>query len=655
MARLNERDFEEIRTYRAPPVSVVLVVEAVCILFQEQPIWENGQILLHRENFFQDLQFFDKENISQSNYRKMKVRLDQIDEMEVRRASMAALSLFFWLQAIAAYYQSFSKLKPLLRQRALDEAELARLQRKLGQDRVQLHETKDRFDEADCFTGELAQKVLTQRSKIRRLEQERNDALTFYDDLTFCSKEWSETKTEMALSIKNFELEMLMSSIYVFIISRFAPAESQSLIDSLIVNPELAKFKDRRKLLARFNGQKFETHELGVSQLVKVLSENGIEVKILSWDQYGPVLLDQLVVSARHDRNDLVVEFKKRFSYSSKEAKTQNVLLRDQAIIEADIEEFDRRLYEDLCSGKYDYGYLRRLVSKRRKTRADWSKLLSDTKSMMKPHIHFDVIDYALAARDIFVDELDNGHETPLHLRLILTAISICAEATLEATMGQLTTTFIAALFQVIEAYCSIDQAAKFKNFYTLFLLNRRNDTFDCDLLAGTLLRGKVVDLDEKIMQDDNFHEHVHDAQFSPLVSFWKFPELTPTQLTLYHHKMSGNSWPCLQRIAFGGYQVDLPRLQVEQKIIPLTRTNEGCQLKSLIDKQLEAEQVEFCYNKKCEGSSGFEIWTENIQSVSESGTVVLVSEQTYKGSQIRQQKSLTYFRADTGYWPFLH
>ena len=265
------------------------------------------------------------------------------------------------------------------------------------------------------------------------------------------------------------------------------------------------------------------------------------------------------------------------------------------------------------------------------------------------------MIDYALAARDIFVDELDNGHETPLHLRLILTAISICAEATLEATMGQLTTTFIAALFQVIEAYCSIDQAAKFKNFYTLFLLNRRDDTFDCDLLAGTLLRGEVVDLDEKIMQDDKFHEHVHDAQFSPLVSFWKFPELTPTQLTLYHHKMSGNSWPCLQRIAFGGYQVDLPSLQVEQKIIPLTRTNEGCQLESLIDKQLEAEQVEFCYNKICEGSSGFEIWTENIQSVSESGTVVLLSEETYKGSQIRPQKSLTYFSTDTGYWPFLH
>ena len=74
LSRLNERDFEEIRTYRAPPVSVILVVEAICILFDVPPNWESGQALLHRENFFQDLEFYDKENLSQIAFRKMKQR-----------------------------------------------------------------------------------------------------------------------------------------------------------------------------------------------------------------------------------------------------------------------------------------------------------------------------------------------------------------------------------------------------------------------------------------------------------------------------------------------------------------------------------------------------------------------------------------------------
>ena len=61
----------------------------------------------------------DKENLSQVAFRKMKQRLDRIDEQEVRKASQAALSLYFWLQAIAAFYLSYSRLKPLLKQRAL--------------------------------------------------------------------------------------------------------------------------------------------------------------------------------------------------------------------------------------------------------------------------------------------------------------------------------------------------------------------------------------------------------------------------------------------------------------------------------------------------------------------------------------------------------
>ena len=70
---LSPQDFEEIRSYRKPPNSVVLVVEAICILFKEKPTWEAGTHLLHRENFFEELEFFDKESVSQSAYQKLQV------------------------------------------------------------------------------------------------------------------------------------------------------------------------------------------------------------------------------------------------------------------------------------------------------------------------------------------------------------------------------------------------------------------------------------------------------------------------------------------------------------------------------------------------------------------------------------------------------
>ena len=265
------------------------------------------------------------------------------------------------MQAIAAYYQSYLRLKPLLRQRAINEAELSRLQRKLGQDRVQLHNSKESYDKADCYAVELAQKLLDQRSKIRRPAKERDDALSFYDDLTFCSKEWTTTKAELALSIQNFEIEMLLATIYVFLIARYEPSQSQALIDAIIKDEQLAKFKDRRTLLARFTGKKFETHERGVNHLIGILKDEQIEHHLLSWSQHGPNKdYDKLLISSRHDRQDLIVEFKRRFSHASREAKTENILLRHQAIIESEIEEFDLRLYKDLCSDR------RRLIAKRR-------------------------------------------------------------------------------------------------------------------------------------------------------------------------------------------------------------------------------------------------------------------------------------------------
>ena len=635
MARLNERDFEEIRTYRAPPISVVLVVEAVCILFHEQPVWENGQILLHRENFFQDLEFFDKENITQSNYRKMKQRLDQIDEMEVRRASMAALSLFFWLQAIAAYYQSYSRLKPLLRQRAIDEGELSRLQKKLGQDRVQLHHSKENYDKVDCYAVELAQKLLDQRSKIRRLAKERDDALSFYDDLTYCSKEWKTTKTELALSIENFEIEMLLASIYVFLIARYEPSQSQALIQAMIKDEQLAKFKDRRTLLARFTGKKFETHEQGVNHLVEILNEEEIEHHLLSWSQHGPCRdYDKLLISSRHDRQDLIVEFKRKFSHASKEAKTQHILLRDQAIIENEIEEFDLRLYKDLCSDQYDYAYLRRLIAKRRNTRAEWSRMLNDTKSMMKPNIHFDVIDYALAARDIFVSFVDNGVETPLHISLINEAISTCSMATIDATLAQLTTLFIRTILQYVDSYCADHQASIFKQHFILFLLNRRIDAFDHDTLVNVLINNDVPSLDNDKIADVHLIEHVSDASFSPLIPCWKYPSLTPTELIIYHNQLTGNSWSCLEQIALGGYQISLDKLTINQKIVPLSRHNgqEQANLAYIIESRLlSSSGTRFFYN-----SSGFEndceIWTKPLKTRPSASLVVLLSEETFQG-----------------------
>ena len=134
----------------------------------------------------------------------------------------------------------------------------------------------------------------------------------------------------------------MLACVYVFIIARYEPVEGQELINQLlelIKEPHLEKFRDRRVLLARFNGTAYDTHEAGAYALMDTLKELEVEHRLLHWHRHGAKEdYSKLLISARPDRQDLIVEFKRRFSNASKEAKYQNVLIRDRSIIEGTLQ-----------------------------------------------------------------------------------------------------------------------------------------------------------------------------------------------------------------------------------------------------------------------------------------------------------------------------
>ncbi|XP_031817944.1 dynein heavy chain domain-containing protein 1 isoform X2 [Sarcophilus harrisii] len=53
LIQLKVADVEELRSYRAPPASVVAVTDALCVLFHCPPGWENAKQLLGKEGFFE--------------------------------------------------------------------------------------------------------------------------------------------------------------------------------------------------------------------------------------------------------------------------------------------------------------------------------------------------------------------------------------------------------------------------------------------------------------------------------------------------------------------------------------------------------------------------------------------------------------------------
>ncbi|XP_057605338.1 dynein heavy chain domain-containing protein 1 [Hippopotamus amphibius kiboko] len=142
LSQLQVADFEEIRSYRVPPESVVQVTDALCDLFHREKGWASAKQLLCTEDFYQELVFFPKEKMTDSEMIKLSLALKApgMSDADLRAVSTPAASLAAWLWAVLCYRLAQRRGLPtglLLRQ---VEATLAREQARLGQYQFQAQE-----------------------------------------------------------------------------------------------------------------------------------------------------------------------------------------------------------------------------------------------------------------------------------------------------------------------------------------------------------------------------------------------------------------------------------------------------------------------------------------------------------------------------------
>uniref|UniRef100_S4RIT8 Uncharacterized protein n=1 Tax=Petromyzon marinus TaxID=7757 RepID=S4RIT8_PETMA len=135
---LRPRDVEELRSYRAPPPPVVAVADAVGLLFGCHAGWEDARILMLRPNFPKDLEFLDKDGITDETFERLEAAvLDPgLSPALVRESSRAADSLCSWLRAVYAYGRTRRLLRPAELEAAALEAALATARRSLGRRRL---------------------------------------------------------------------------------------------------------------------------------------------------------------------------------------------------------------------------------------------------------------------------------------------------------------------------------------------------------------------------------------------------------------------------------------------------------------------------------------------------------------------------------------
>jgi hypothetical protein len=111
---ITKQDICEVKALRTPPGIVALVGEAMCVLFEEKPSWENAKKLWQDCQLLQKMMEYDKDDIPPKVIAKLNhyVQLTDFTPAVVRRASLAAAGVCSWVHAMHTYDSIAEVVKP---------------------------------------------------------------------------------------------------------------------------------------------------------------------------------------------------------------------------------------------------------------------------------------------------------------------------------------------------------------------------------------------------------------------------------------------------------------------------------------------------------------------------------------------------------------
>ena len=99
---LDKKDTQEVKSFAKPPDLVQRVMEAICVLMEKKPGWDESKKLLNDSNFIQNLKDYDKDNIPEKIIKSLQkyIKMSDFDPESVGRVSKACKSLCMWAKEI---------------------------------------------------------------------------------------------------------------------------------------------------------------------------------------------------------------------------------------------------------------------------------------------------------------------------------------------------------------------------------------------------------------------------------------------------------------------------------------------------------------------------------------------------------------------------
>nr|XP_034971207.1 dynein heavy chain domain-containing protein 1 [Zootoca vivipara] len=233
LAMLRQQDIEELRSYRQPPATVVMVTDILCLMFEQEPGWENAKLLLNRDNFFEDLVFYPKDSLPTELFEALgrAVTQEHISKANISNASQAAAALFQWISATYWYHWALLDWQPTMARLKYCDAQINTEKMELGDRRLHAEYLRDA---TQLRIKELKQKKERQEKLMHQLTQSlqaKEEATTVESSVAEHMANWTTVTRNLESHRTTVYGDALLAAASLSYLGPFPPQRREELLE----------------------------------------------------------------------------------------------------------------------------------------------------------------------------------------------------------------------------------------------------------------------------------------------------------------------------------------------------------------------------------------------------------------------------------------
>ncbi|XP_046718989.1 dynein heavy chain domain-containing protein 1 isoform X3 [Silurus meridionalis] len=222
---LNQSDIEEVRHYRQPPDGVVILLNAICKLFNCSCDWKSVKHLFGQLDFLQELKFFDHSKINDELFEELGeiVHSPNFQTDLICGVSKACESLCNWVRAVYQYACVKRQMAPHEAHKIHVNNCMAEIRARLKVARMHKEAARERLEVAEKQHQAINNKLQDLSAELSKVEIQEKEVAFTIKQVRYYMEKWNIAKNESEMNDHTIPGDALLLAAAITYLGPFGP------------------------------------------------------------------------------------------------------------------------------------------------------------------------------------------------------------------------------------------------------------------------------------------------------------------------------------------------------------------------------------------------------------------------------------------------